>query len=57
MEYKIVWVPLAVETYMEEIDFIYLKWNQKLYFLDYANSRVDPHLSIFALGHFRLALI
>jgi hypothetical protein len=29
MEYKIVWVPLAVETYMEEIDFIYLKWNQK----------------------------
>lgn len=29
MEYKIVWVPLAVETYMEEIDFIFLKWNQK----------------------------
>ena len=29
MEYKIVWVPLAIETYMEEIDFIYLKWNQK----------------------------
>lgn len=29
MEYNIVWVPLAVETYMEEIDFIYLKWNQK----------------------------
>lgn len=29
MEYKIVWVPLAVETYMEEIDFIYLKWNKK----------------------------
>lgn len=29
MEYKVVWVPLAVETYMEEIDFIYLKWNQK----------------------------
>lgn len=29
MEYKIVWVPSAVETYMEEIDFIYLKWNQK----------------------------
>jgi len=29
MEYKIVWVPLAVETYMEEIVFIYLKWNQK----------------------------
>ena len=29
MEYKIVWVPLAVETYMEENDFIYLKWNQK----------------------------
>ena len=29
MEYKIVWVPLAVETYMEEIDFIYLKCNQK----------------------------
>jgi len=29
MEYKIVWVPLAVEIYMEEIDFIYLKWNQK----------------------------
>ena len=29
MEYKIVWVPLAVETYMQEIDFIYLKWNQK----------------------------
>ncbi len=29
MEYKIVWVPLAVETYIEEIDFIYLKWNQK----------------------------
>jgi hemerythrin len=29
MEYKIFWVPLAVETYMEEIDFIYLKWNQK----------------------------
>ena len=29
MEYKIVWVPLAVETYMEEIDFIYLKLNQK----------------------------
>ena len=26
MEYKVVWVPLAVETYMEEIDFIYLKW-------------------------------
>ena len=29
MEYKSVWVPLAVETYMEEIDLIYLKWNQK----------------------------
>lgn len=29
MEYKIVWVPLAIETFMEEIDFIYLKWNQK----------------------------
>ena len=29
MEYKVVWVPLAVETYMEEIDFIYLKLNQK----------------------------
>ena len=29
MEYKIVWVPLAVETYMEEIDFIFLKLNQK----------------------------
>ncbi len=29
MEYKVVWVPLAVETYMEEIDFIFLKWNQK----------------------------
>ena len=29
MVYKIVWVPLAVETYMEEIDFICLKWNQK----------------------------
>lgn len=29
MEYKVVWVPLAVETFMEEIDFIYLKWNQK----------------------------
>lgn len=29
MEYKIVWIPLAIETYMEEIDFIYLKWNQK----------------------------
>jgi hemerythrin len=29
MEYKIVWVPLAVETYMEEIDFIFLKCNQK----------------------------
>lgn len=29
MEYKVVWVPLAVETYMEEIDFIYLKWSQK----------------------------
>ncbi|WMW78428.1 hypothetical protein RF683_02990 [Flavobacterium sp. 20NA77.7] len=29
MEYKIVWVPLAVETYMKEIDFIFLKWNQK----------------------------
>lgn len=29
MEYKIVWVPLAIETYMEEIDFIYLKWNLK----------------------------
>ena len=29
MEYKIVWVPLATETYLEEIDFIYLKWNQK----------------------------
>lgn len=29
MEYDIVWVPLAVETYMEEIDFIFLKWNQK----------------------------
>lgn len=29
MGYKIFWVPLAVETYMEEIDFIYLKWNQK----------------------------
>lgn len=28
MEYKIVWVPLATETYLEEIDFIYLKWNQ-----------------------------
>lgn len=28
MEYKIVWVPLVVETYNEEIDFIYLKWNQ-----------------------------
>ena len=28
MEYKIVWVPLAVETYMEEIDFIFLKWKQ-----------------------------
>lgn len=29
MEYKIVWVPMAFDTYMEEIDFIYLKWNQK----------------------------
>ena len=29
MEYKVVWVPLAVETYMEEIDFIFLKLNQK----------------------------
>jgi hypothetical protein len=29
MEYKIVLVPLPVETCMEEIDFIYLKWNQK----------------------------
>lgn len=29
MEYNIVWIPLAVETYMEEIDFIFLKWNQK----------------------------
>lgn len=29
MEYKVVWVSLAVQTYMEEIDFIYLKWNQK----------------------------
>ena len=28
MEYKVIWVPLAVETYMEEIDFIFLKWNQ-----------------------------
>lgn len=29
MEYKIVWVLLAVETYMKEFDFIFLKWNQK----------------------------
>ena len=29
MAYSINWVPLAVDTYLEEINFIYLKWNQK----------------------------
>ncbi len=28
MAYSIHWVPLAVDTYLEEISFIYLKWNQ-----------------------------
>ena len=28
MAYSINWVPLAVDTYLEEINFIYLKWNQ-----------------------------
>jgi plasmid stabilization system protein ParE len=28
MAYSINWVPLAVDTYLEEISFIYLKWNQ-----------------------------
>ena len=28
MAYSIHWVPLAVDTYLEEINFIYLKWNQ-----------------------------
>ena len=28
MGYSINWVPLAVDTYLEEINFIYLKWNQ-----------------------------
>ncbi len=29
MEYKVVWVSLEIENYMEKIVFIYLKWNQK----------------------------
>lgn len=28
MGYSIHWVPLAIDTYLEEISFIYLKWNQ-----------------------------
>ena len=28
MGYSIHWVPLAIDTYLEEINFIYLKWNQ-----------------------------
>ena len=28
MRYSIHWVPLAIDTYLEEISFIYLKWNQ-----------------------------
>ena len=28
MAYSINWVPLAVDTYLAEINFIYLKWNQ-----------------------------
>ena len=29
MEYKIIWQPLAYKTYFQEIDYIYLKWNDK----------------------------
>ena len=41
MEYKIVWVPLAVETYMEEIDFIFLKC-----YLSDRSSRSLQHLTL-----------
>ena len=49
MEYKIVWVPLAVETYMEEIDFIYLKWNQKE--VDDFVMLVDENLKRLSINH------
>jgi len=29
MSYTIIWQPTALNTYVEEVDFIFLKWNFK----------------------------